>query len=136
MTPRSWENWKAHYEQQGYRVLTPAYPGFEVEVEALNADMWPRRWCCRLKSTFPVPREIGRRKAAGFTFEQWRYAFTNTFTEEESRALTSRPRCGCCGAVRWLCGRPARARRTRQGCGFCWPLWRKVGLVASSRLQN
>jgi pimeloyl-ACP methyl ester carboxylesterase len=21
VTPRSWENWKAHYEQQGYRVL-------------------------------------------------------------------------------------------------------------------
>jgi esterase/lipase len=38
VTPRRWENWKAHYEQQGYRVLTPAYPGFEVEVEALNAD--------------------------------------------------------------------------------------------------
>jgi pimeloyl-ACP methyl ester carboxylesterase len=38
VTPRSWEQWKAHYEQQGYRVLTPAYPGFEVEVEALNAD--------------------------------------------------------------------------------------------------
>jgi hypothetical protein len=34
VTPRSWEHWKAHYEQQGYRVLTPAYPGFEVEVEA------------------------------------------------------------------------------------------------------
>jgi hypothetical protein len=41
VTPRSWENWKAHYEQQGYRVLTPAYPGFEVEVEALNADPTP-----------------------------------------------------------------------------------------------
>jgi hypothetical protein len=41
VTPRSWEHWKAHYEQQGYRVLTPAYPGFEVEVEALNADPTP-----------------------------------------------------------------------------------------------
>jgi esterase/lipase len=36
VTPRSWEHWKAHNEQQGYRVLTPAYPGFEVEVEALG----------------------------------------------------------------------------------------------------
>jgi pimeloyl-ACP methyl ester carboxylesterase len=41
VTPRSWEDWKAHYEQQGYRVLTPGYPGFEVEVEALNADPTP-----------------------------------------------------------------------------------------------
>jgi pimeloyl-ACP methyl ester carboxylesterase len=41
VTPRSWEDWKAHYEAKGYRVLTPAYPGFEVEVEALNADPTP-----------------------------------------------------------------------------------------------
>jgi len=41
MTPRSWEDWKARYEAQGFRVLTPAYPGFEVEVEALNADPSP-----------------------------------------------------------------------------------------------
>ena len=41
VTPRSWENWIAHYEQQGFRVLAPAYPGFEVEVEALNADPTP-----------------------------------------------------------------------------------------------
>ena len=26
----------AHFEAQGYRVLTPAYPGFEIEVEALR----------------------------------------------------------------------------------------------------
>ena len=41
MTPRSWEDWKAHYQAKGYQVLTPAYPGFEVEVEALNADPTP-----------------------------------------------------------------------------------------------
>ncbi|WP_152189413.1 alpha/beta hydrolase [Georgenia satyanarayanai] len=41
VTPRSWEDWKAHYEAQGFRVLAPAYPGFEVEVEALNADPSP-----------------------------------------------------------------------------------------------
>ncbi|WP_222195342.1 alpha/beta hydrolase [Modestobacter italicus] len=41
VTPRSWEGWKAHYEARGLRVLTPAYPGFEVEVEALNADPTP-----------------------------------------------------------------------------------------------
>ena len=41
VTPRSWEDWKARYESRGYRVLTPAYPGFEVEVEALNVDPTP-----------------------------------------------------------------------------------------------
>jgi pimeloyl-ACP methyl ester carboxylesterase len=41
VTPRSWENWIARYESRGYRVLAPAYPGFEVEVEALNADPAP-----------------------------------------------------------------------------------------------
>jgi pimeloyl-ACP methyl ester carboxylesterase len=41
VTPRSWEEWKAHYEAKGYRVLAPAYPGLEVEVEALNADPAP-----------------------------------------------------------------------------------------------
>ena len=43
VTPRSWEEWKARYESRGYRVLTPAYPGFEVEVEALNVDPTPSR---------------------------------------------------------------------------------------------
>jgi pimeloyl-ACP methyl ester carboxylesterase len=41
VTPRSWEDWITHYEGRGYRVLAPAYPGFEVEVEALNADSTP-----------------------------------------------------------------------------------------------
>jgi pimeloyl-ACP methyl ester carboxylesterase len=41
VTPRSWEHWKSRYEDRGYRVLTPAYPGFEVEVEALRADPTP-----------------------------------------------------------------------------------------------
>ena len=41
VTPRSWENWITHYEAKGYRVLAPGYPGFEVEVEALNADPQP-----------------------------------------------------------------------------------------------
>jgi alpha-beta hydrolase superfamily lysophospholipase len=41
MTPRSWENWVEHYSKRGFNVLTPAYPGFEVEVEALRADPTP-----------------------------------------------------------------------------------------------
>src|ERR671916_1327222 len=41
VTSRSWEKWAERYEARGYRVLTPAYPGFEVEVEALNEDPSP-----------------------------------------------------------------------------------------------
>src|SRR5215210_3543560 len=39
VTPRSWEKWVEHYEDRGYRVLAPAYPG--LEVEALNEDPSP-----------------------------------------------------------------------------------------------
>jgi pimeloyl-ACP methyl ester carboxylesterase len=41
MTPRSWEHWIPYYENRGYHVLAPAYPGLEVEVEALRADPSP-----------------------------------------------------------------------------------------------
>ncbi len=41
MTPRSWEHWKERYERLGYDVITPAYPGLEVEVEALREDPSP-----------------------------------------------------------------------------------------------
>jgi pimeloyl-ACP methyl ester carboxylesterase len=41
VTPRSWENWIKRYEGRGYRVLAPAYPGLEAEVEALNEDPLP-----------------------------------------------------------------------------------------------
>src|SRR5215217_5276087 len=41
VTPRSWEHWIEHYEGKGYRVLAPAYPGLELEVEALNEDPSP-----------------------------------------------------------------------------------------------
>jgi len=41
VTPRSWEDWIAHYEAKGFRVIAPAYPGFEVEVEALREDPTP-----------------------------------------------------------------------------------------------
>jgi pimeloyl-ACP methyl ester carboxylesterase len=41
VTPRSWEGWIARFEGKGYGVLAPAYPGFEVEVEALREDPSP-----------------------------------------------------------------------------------------------
>jgi pimeloyl-ACP methyl ester carboxylesterase len=38
LTPRSWEGWQARFEQRGYEVLAPAWPGMEREVEALRRD--------------------------------------------------------------------------------------------------
>jgi pimeloyl-ACP methyl ester carboxylesterase len=41
VTPRSWELFRRRYEAKGFDVIAPAYPGMEVEVEALNADPSP-----------------------------------------------------------------------------------------------
>ena len=162
VTPRSWEHWITYYEAKGYRVLAPAYPGFEVEVEALNRDPSPIERVTlpqivahmqaviaelerppilighsaggaivqllldrgvgavgvalnsaptegvlvaplsQLKSTLPVLRNpANRHRAVGLTAEQWRYAFTNTFTEEESLALYRRYHIPASGAIVW-----------------------------------
>jgi pimeloyl-ACP methyl ester carboxylesterase len=162
VTPRSWEHWIAHYESKGYRVLAPAYPGFDVEVEALNRDPSPIERVTvpqiishyesiisgletppilmghsaggafvqlmldhgfgaagvamnsaptegvlvsplsQLKSAFPVLKNpANRHRAVGFTHDQWHYAFTNTFTEEESRALYERYAVPASGAIFW-----------------------------------
>jgi len=162
VTPRSWEDWKARYEAKGYRVLAPAYPGFEVEVEALNADPAPieqvtvpqiierlesvvggldsppilmghsaggvftqilldhgfgavgvainsaptegvkRVPLSQVKATFPVLKNpANRRRAVGFTHEQWHYAFTNGFSEQESRRLYERYHIPASGSIFW-----------------------------------
>ncbi|GAA4483389.1 hypothetical protein GCM10023094_34870 [Rhodococcus olei] len=36
MTPRSWDHWVERYRAKGHEVIAPAYPGFEIEVEALR----------------------------------------------------------------------------------------------------
>jgi pimeloyl-ACP methyl ester carboxylesterase len=38
LTPRSWEGWKARFEQRGHEVLAPAWPRMEIEVEALRRN--------------------------------------------------------------------------------------------------
>ncbi len=162
VTPRSWEDWKARYEERGFTVITPAYPGFDVEVEALNADPTPIEevtvpqiiarleeivgalttppilighsaggvftqilldhgyGACgvainsaptegvaviplsQLRSTFPVLRNpANRHKAVGFTFDQWHYAFTNTFPTERSRELYERYAIPASGNIFW-----------------------------------
>jgi pimeloyl-ACP methyl ester carboxylesterase len=42
-----------------------------------------------------------RHRAVGFTFEQWHYAFANTFSEERSRALYERYAIPASGAIFW-----------------------------------
>jgi len=162
VTPRSWEEWIDRYTNKGFRVLAPTYPGFDVEVEALNADPTPienvtvpqivahleevirpldkppilighsaggvfvqllldRGYGAagvalnsaptegvavvppsQLKATFPVLKNPGNRhRSVGFTYEQWHYAFTNTFTEEESRRLYRRYHIPASGAIFW-----------------------------------
>jgi pimeloyl-ACP methyl ester carboxylesterase len=41
MTSHSWERWAARYSARGFRVLTPAWPGMEGEVERLREDPAP-----------------------------------------------------------------------------------------------
>ena len=162
VTPRSWEEWIAHYESRGYRVIAPGYPGFEVEVESLNADTSPIEALTvpaivehlevvvgaietppiiighsaggaftqilldhgfgaagvalnsaptegvkvtplsQIKSTFPVLKNpANRHKAIGLSEDEWRYAFTNTFTEEESRRLYERYHVPASGRILW-----------------------------------
>ena len=162
VTPRSWEHWITHYEGRGFRVLAPAYPGFEVEVESLNADPSPIEKVTvpaiiehlesvvggldappilighsaggvftqilldhgfgaagvainsaptegvkvvplsQIRSAFPVLKNpANRHKAVGLTAEQWQYAFTNTFSEEESLRLYERYHVPASGSIFW-----------------------------------
>jgi pimeloyl-ACP methyl ester carboxylesterase len=38
LTPRSWEGWKERFESRGHRVLAPAWPRLQGEVEDVRAD--------------------------------------------------------------------------------------------------
>ena len=56
----------------------------------------------QVKATFPVLKNpANRHRAVGFTHEQWHYAFTNTFSEEESRALYERYHTPASGSIFW-----------------------------------
>ena len=56
----------------------------------------------QVKATFPVLKNpANRHRAVGFTHEQWHYAFTNTFSEEESRALYERYHVPASGTIFW-----------------------------------
>jgi pimeloyl-ACP methyl ester carboxylesterase len=56
----------------------------------------------QIKSAFPVLKNpANRHKAVGFTFDQWRYVFTNTFSEEEARRLYERYHIPASGRIFW-----------------------------------
>jgi pimeloyl-ACP methyl ester carboxylesterase len=165
MTPRSWEAWVPYYEEKGYRVLTPTYPGFEVEVEALREDPSPiasatvpatvahlggvineldrppiimghsfggtltqlllDRGCgaagvvidsappegvrvnppSQIRSLFPILKNpANRHKAVGFTLDEFKYAFTNTLSDEESAQVYERYHIPAPGNWVWAYG--------------------------------
>lgn len=41
MTPLSWEKWIERYEGRGHRVLAPAWPGFDRDIEEIRRDPKP-----------------------------------------------------------------------------------------------
>jgi pimeloyl-ACP methyl ester carboxylesterase len=43
MTPLSWEKWVERYEGRGHRVLAPAWPGMEGDVDELRRDPSPMK---------------------------------------------------------------------------------------------
>ena len=56
----------------------------------------------QVKSTFPVLKSpANRHKAVGLTFEQWQYAFTNTFPEDQARATYERYHIPAHGGILW-----------------------------------
>ena len=56
----------------------------------------------QIKAAFPVLKSpANRHKAVGLTFEQWNYAFTNTFSEDESRRLYERYHIPASGSIFW-----------------------------------
>ena len=165
MTPRSWEGWVEYYTAKGYQVVTPGYPGFEIEVEALreNTDVIAEQKVptvvdhiaeligtldappiimghsfggtltqlllarglgasgvvidsaptegvrvnppSQIKSLFPVlGSPSNRHKAAGFTPEEFHYAFTNTLSREESDKVYDRYHIAAPGSWVWAYG--------------------------------
>ena len=38
LSPLSWEHWAARFEGRGFKVLAPAWPGMEGDIEQLRAD--------------------------------------------------------------------------------------------------
>ena len=56
----------------------------------------------QIKASFPVLKNpANRHRAVGFTYEQWRYVFTNTFDEADARASYDRYHVPASGRIFW-----------------------------------
>jgi pimeloyl-ACP methyl ester carboxylesterase len=56
----------------------------------------------QLKASFPVLKNpANRHKAVPYTYEQWRYVFTNTFDEADARATYDRYHIPASGGIFW-----------------------------------
>src|SRR3712207_5380296 len=56
----------------------------------------------QIKSVFEVLKNpANRHRAVGLSFEQWKYAFTNTFPEDEARDLYERLHIPAPGGIVW-----------------------------------
>ena len=56
----------------------------------------------QLKSSFPVLKNpANRHRAVAFTYDQWRYVFTNTFDEADARAVYDRYHIPASGGIFW-----------------------------------
>ena len=56
----------------------------------------------QIRASFPVLKNpANRHKAVGLTFDQWNYAFTNGFPEEEARRLYERYHIPASGEIFW-----------------------------------
>jgi pimeloyl-ACP methyl ester carboxylesterase len=151
MTPLSWEHWIDRHEARGFRVLAPAWPGMDGDIDELRRDpssiehlgiqeivdhydaiirkldrppiimghflggaftqilldrglgaagvaidsaavkgVLTLPWST-LKSALPVLKSpANNHTAVALSFDEFRYAFTNTLSEEESRAAYER----------------------------------------------
>src|SRR5919112_1923444 len=121
MTPLSWEHWIERYENRGFRVLAPAWPGMDGDIDELRRDPSGIEHLgiqeivdhydviIRELDTSPITmghsfggaftqllldRGLGAAgvaiKAVALSLEEFRYAFTNTLSEEESQAAYER----------------------------------------------
>jgi pimeloyl-ACP methyl ester carboxylesterase len=69
----------------------------------------------QLRSLFPILNNPAKRhRAAGFTPEQWHYAFTNTLSDEASRAAYDRYAIPAPGSWVWAYGLIANFKPGRQ----------------------
>ena len=91
MTPRSWEEWVPYLESKGYRVLTPGYPGFEVEVEALREDP-------SVISSLTVPQTVAHLAEAITDLEKPPIIIGHSFGGTLTQLLLDRG-CGAAGVV-------------------------------------